>query len=217
MQVFKDHRDAMWVYSDYLVFDESGVPLPDFPRPTAHPEGSVFDHIVQGEISLPVMSVTIHRKVFEEAGGFNPALGYGADLDFWLKVSVRYPLVFVPKAESVLTEHAGRIVRRVSTRTKSLAWYSVLKSNASSKEFPPERRMQLRRSAIVLRGELATMCHEEAYRFLLAGQSKESRAALRLAISFRPSYWKNYVYYLFTLLPASVYAVTRALKQRVRT
>jgi glycosyltransferase involved in cell wall biosynthesis len=217
MKIFRDRRDIMWIYSDYLVFTEKGVPLPNFLRPTAHPEGWVFERIVHGGISLPVMAVTIHRKVFEETGGFNPTLYYGADVDFWLKVSVRYPIVYVPRADSVLTEHAERIVNNVPTYKKSLIWAHILNSLALSKELPPEKRMQLRRWAATHSEHIAGICHDEAYRLLLAGKLKESRVPLRLAMFRRPLYWKNYVYYLFSLLPPSVYTAARTLKQRARS
>lgn len=57
--------------------------------------------------------------------------------------------------------------------------------------------------------------HLKAYQHLLAGCHCEARKSLKRAILCHPLFMKNYLYWLFTYFPPSVYAVARRCKRLV--
>ncbi|UCF80057.1 MAG: glycosyltransferase [Acidobacteriota bacterium] len=57
--------------------------------------------------------------------------------------------------------------------------------------------------------------HEGAYCFLLSGRRAEARRFLCRSMRLRPFYLKNYLYWVFTCLPAGGYRALRNLKRRL--
>ena len=69
----------------------------------------VDDGFTEGEINyctvyaktlcMPLTSITvaIPRAVFDEAGGFKPHLKLGEDFDLWIRIALKYKVVFLNK------------------------------------------------------------------------------------------------------------------------
>ena len=209
----------MWVYSDYTIVSEEGQEDPNAFKSSFHPSGRVFEHLLletQG-FRLPVMTVTFQRGVFYEAGGFDARLRFAVDLDFWLRVAMRYPLVFTPGVGAAFVNHKGCISRAIPAGVRASSWCKVLDRHACSPALPEGQRKRLHREIKALRRRVLNIPLEEAYAHLTAGRGEEARTCLRHAIKQGPLRLKNYVYLLFAFLPHSTHAMARRLKRIVWT
>lgn len=72
---------------------------------------------------IPVLTGMVRRDAFESVGGFDESLRKGGeDYDFWLRLSVRWPALFVPGAVAVYRLHeTGSYVSNVEDWTANLA------------------------------------------------------------------------------------------------
>jgi glycosyltransferase involved in cell wall biosynthesis len=219
IKVFEQHPDAVWVYSDYTTVGEEGQQDPNAYKSSFHPSGWVFEHLLletQG-FRLPVTTVTFQREVFYELGGFDAKLHFAVDLDFWLRVAMRHPLVFTPEVGAAFFNHKGCMSRAMPAGMRASSWCKVLDRHASSPALPEDRRKRLQREIKALRRRVLNIPHEEAYGHLTAGRRAEARTCLWHAIRRFPLRLKNHVYLLFTFLPPSTYAMARRLKRIVWT
>jgi glycosyltransferase involved in cell wall biosynthesis len=214
MKVFEERPDVAWLYSDHLIFDGTGLSESNVSKPDFRPEGWVFEYLLleTNGFQLPIMAVTLRRQVFSEAGGFDEDLPYVEDLDFWLKVSKRHPIAYVPKAGVVWVDHDKRSSCTLPVR--AFPWCKVLEHHASSKEFPRRTRRRLLRQVAILRRRATPLLHAEVYEYLLRGQTRRAWACLCYAIRYHPFRLKNYLYIPFACLSPSVYAAARNLKKK---
>lgn len=74
-------------------------------------DGDIFDSLLMGGY-FPPHTVIVRREIFEQSGGFDPALGGHADLDLWLRLSgagVRAD--FLPEKLAYYRVHDGSMSR----------------------------------------------------------------------------------------------------------
>jgi hypothetical protein len=57
--------------------------------------------------------IVIPKSTFISAGGFNPALKYGEDLDLWVRVSLQYKVAYLNKSLSFSNQDADKSNRAV--------------------------------------------------------------------------------------------------------
>jgi glycosyltransferase involved in cell wall biosynthesis len=108
-------------YSDALLIDEDGAPLPGmfiarhhqppFPR---MPEGDVFAELLAGNF-IPGMTALIRRECFTEVGLFDETLAY-EDWDFWLRVAERHLFAYIPQPTACYRISAGSMVHTATLR-----------------------------------------------------------------------------------------------------
>lgn len=105
-------RDAGMVYGLASYFDgerERGVHGPKVPRV---PE-SIFELLLlQGNFIQP-STVLIRREICELLGGFDESETFRAveDYDLWLRVTKRYPALFIPRVITRYRRHDGNLSR----------------------------------------------------------------------------------------------------------
>ncbi len=89
--------DVAAVYSDAYLMDAKGANVKGlfigkhrkFAKP---PSGDIYRELLKGNY-IPVLSLLIKRRVFDELGGYDGELIYG-DYDMWLRIAAKYKIVF---------------------------------------------------------------------------------------------------------------------------
>ncbi|MCD6010495.1 MAG: glycosyltransferase [Flavipsychrobacter sp.] len=89
--------DVAAVYSDAYLIDVKGLNVKGqfiqrhrkFTKP---PSGDIYHELLKGNY-IPVLSLLIKRKVFDELGGYDGDLVYG-DYDMWLRIAAKYKILF---------------------------------------------------------------------------------------------------------------------------
>ncbi len=91
LAVFRDNSDVGLVYSGRRVVDEQGRLI--F---TVYPEaaGAVHRLLLQRNVIGVTSAVALRRKVFHDAGGFDPELPARQDYDLWIRAAGLAPVAF---------------------------------------------------------------------------------------------------------------------------
>ncbi|HOW55854.1 MAG TPA: glycosyltransferase family A protein [Syntrophorhabdaceae bacterium] len=66
--------------------------------------GHIFEHCLPLCIISP-SSAVIHRSVFDDVGSFDESLPVCEDYDMWLRITARYPVIFIEKP--MIIKHGG--------------------------------------------------------------------------------------------------------------
>lgn len=108
--------DVGVLYSDALLMDERGEPLPkgfiEIHRPFAQkPEGWIFDTLLQGNF-IPTMAALIRLSCVEAVGGIDESL-ITEDWDMWLRISRQFKFKYFPTPTAYY-----RMLRTSMTRTR---------------------------------------------------------------------------------------------------
>jgi hypothetical protein len=165
---------------------------------------------------LPTMTLTFRRHAFEEVSGFDETIPYAEDFDLWVRLALRYPIAYVPHTGSVLNDHKERFTYTIPNRIEQVI--RILEKRVLTKAFfreHPETYQKFRRHRTFLLRQESELCHEQAYLRMREQRPLEARALLKRSIRYRLFHLKNYVYWVFTWLPPSMYATVRALKRRL--
>jgi glycosyltransferase involved in cell wall biosynthesis len=92
-------EDVGAVYSDALMIDESGSPLPGrfiaTRRPGPPPEGRIFEVLLEGNF-IPAPGVMLRRSAIEATGPWDEGLPW-EDWDYWLRLTRRYRFAYTPE------------------------------------------------------------------------------------------------------------------------
>lgn len=65
---------------------------------------------------LTSISIVIHKKIFEKENGFNSQLKLGEDFDLWVKVALKYPVVFLNKQLSYYNQDVEQENRAIGMK-----------------------------------------------------------------------------------------------------
>jgi glycosyltransferase involved in cell wall biosynthesis len=205
IELAKHHPGAALIFSDiYRVKD--GLKTAFFS--SVNFQGPpTLEKLCEGDF-IPCLTVLLKRDVFMAAGGFDPSPEiWGADdWDLWLRVLRGHSAAFSSMPLAVHYRHDDNYSDTPQFRECEEA---VIRKHLRLLSDRPRCIATLRRRGCYRK-------HLKAYSYMLAGEHEKARPCLKDAIRYRPLYWKNYIYYLLSLLPPSVYTATRALKQRMR-
>ncbi|MCL2649326.1 MAG: glycosyltransferase [Phycisphaerales bacterium] len=94
--------------------DGSGNPLAvtnlERPSPGIYP--NLLDRLLQGN-AIQFAAIVVRRDVYQQVGGFDPALDYVADWDMWMRITARFPgreeggVWYEPQILAAYTQHPG--------------------------------------------------------------------------------------------------------------
>lgn len=77
-------------------------------------------------------SVIVRREVVDKIGGFNEGLRLVEDLDLWLRIARRYPIIWSPAVCLLRRRHANNLSR--DSEAMSLAYLDVLRRQQNDQE-----------------------------------------------------------------------------------
>jgi glycosyltransferase involved in cell wall biosynthesis len=180
------------------VIDERGLPVPDSIvgrgglglSDRIFPAGTLAAGMVEGN-PLRCSAVTIRRAAFEDAGGFDPALRYVLDWDFWLRVSRRWKVAWLARPTVRIRWHGASETHRFKVGIADLEESARMLEELFSvdlEEHPDAGR--LRRGAA---RRLARAFLNRAHDALHAGRPDLARQALRRGLNLAPSQVATFV------------------------
>jgi len=109
---FDTHPETNWLYGNCRYIDAAGQTLGDYPVKPYDYELLVKD--LQNYIPQP--AVFIRRSVFEVIGLLNEDLHYVMDLDYWLRIGLKFPAMYINTPLACLRLH--RDAKSVSSYNK---------------------------------------------------------------------------------------------------
>ena len=92
MRLFAGRPEVGLVYSNFVLMDREGNPLP---RGPIHMQRGWVSGALLIENFVPASSAVARRECFERYGGFDTKLRTGEDYDMWLRLSPHYQFDFV--------------------------------------------------------------------------------------------------------------------------
>ena len=126
VQVFDRHPETGVVHGDAVTVDAEGRAIGAF-RSGNRSRRALIDQLVRGTDTMVAASVMVHRRVFDEVGGYDAALAHFSDLDLWLRAARSFRFRHVPDGPLVLSRRYGR--DEEPTPEQLIELQGVLRSN----------------------------------------------------------------------------------------
>lgn len=95
MDWLEEHRALRACHSGYRLVAANRDPIVDCLCPSYRREEAL--RVMLGGHYIGGCTVTVHRSLFAELGGFDETLRLAQDLDMWLRIMVRYDLGAIPE------------------------------------------------------------------------------------------------------------------------
>lgn len=223
VQALREYPDAKLVFSDFVTFDDSGVLLSSACFP--HFKLWVDQHRVQGgrmaygqlywELMLGncigTCSVLAVKDALDEYNGFDEAFKTCEDLDLWLRVSTKYPVLYI---DEVLAEYRVRSTGLSgSLETRDMTWAvdraRVREKHLRNNLVPNHLRPQVEQ----LQGR---HCWQLGWACLNGGDRRKARAMFRAGLRYRSNDWRMWLYFGLTFFPSSMVELGKRAKSAFR-
>lgn len=212
------HPEAAFLFSDVYVMSIGGVAQSfAMTRFDGYPtlEGLCARNFI------PVLSCMVKREIFEAVGCFDESrqmIG-NDDHDLWLRILASHPCVCIPEPLAIYYYHGDNYYYTRKFQRAEIVFLHkqlrLLRNRPECRTALQYRLEHLRQKRSSPRFRMAYEAHEESYQHLLHGRFQNARKSSRRAISHQPLRVKNYLYWLFTYFPPSVYAAARRFKRKV--
>jgi hypothetical protein len=134
---------------------------------------------------LRCSAVSIRAAVHEALGGFNPALRYVVDWDFWLRAAAAWPLAWLAETTVDLRWHPASETHRFKTGTTDLE--ETLAVLASTLAWLSAKGLPTRPVASAAHRSLARAYLNRAYTSVRGGDGLLARRCLWRALTISPS------------------------------
>jgi hypothetical protein len=151
--------EAMMAAGTWQLIGEEGEPLPADP-PSQPPEA--FPALLESCFISTPAAVLYRRELFEQIGGFDPAVSASADYDLYLRTAARFPVRLHPHVIADYRRHGANMTR--DPELIMAAETTVLERQAPLVADDPELREALRRGV-----ERSRAYHGERLRLFAGG------------------------------------------------
>ncbi|SHH04327.1 glycosyltransferase family 2 protein [Flavobacterium johnsoniae] len=183
-----------------LVFKNGKNYIPKFKDTDAGFEGIISDFF---KTSLPYpiatsSSIAIPKYLFEETGYFKPSISSGQDVDMWIRIASKYPVVLSNKVTASYLHYIENSLSKTSILDKKLKDFNDYKeqeeSNPSLKKYLDVYRI------------------EYALQYKIVGENKKSKELLQNILKDNISFKTKIIY----LLPRHLLIFLLKLKRYLR-
>jgi glycosyltransferase involved in cell wall biosynthesis len=223
VQALQNFPAAKLVFSDYATFDHSGVILPSscFPhfklwldqhkiQGTSFALGQLYWELMLGNC-IGTCSVLAVKDTLDEYNGFDEAFKTCEDLDLWLRVSTKYPVLYI---DEVLAEYRVRPSGLSgSLQSRGITWgldrARVREKHLHNNLVPHDLRDKVEK----LQGK---HCWELGLACLHIGEHVKAREMFLTGVRYRPLDWVMWLYLALTVLPPSIIALGKRAKHAIR-
>lgn len=219
----KRFPDAALVFSDYAMFDHSGVILPSACWPHFKlwldeyrdaggdfAYGRLYWELMLGNC-IGTCTVLAVKDVLERFGRFDETFKTCEDLDLWLRVSTKCSFLYVDKVLAEYRVHSSGLSGSRDTRdmTWALDRARVREKHLRTNIVPEDLRSRVEQ----LQGK---DCWELGLACLDRGDRSLARTMFMTGLRYRPSDVRMWLYVGFTLLPNSFIAISKRMKRRIQ-
>ena len=200
--VHTDHED--WIVRDGAVVEVR----PD--HYDSHHIGYIFPEMfLRNEVSTP--TVLLRKVCLNKVGYFDENLLLFEDHDLWLRIARYYKIGYINKKLAVFRRHGDNITDSCS-RSKAAILRTQMLQNFTMNY--PEIIEEIGRRRVKLSFSESLFCY--AYECFDTGDFRNARKFMQKAISYCPTRWSCYLYYLATLFPQTTIRRLRKLKRAIQ-
>ncbi len=128
--------------------------------------GWIFKHCLP-LCAMSPSSILIHRSIFDDVGYFNPALPVCEDYDMWLRISAKYPVIYIEEPQIIkYGGHEDQLSKKYwgmdQYRIKALQDI-ISQHNLNSENEQAAKLMLLKKCLIFQNGALKRGKHDEVH------------------------------------------------------
>jgi glycosyltransferase involved in cell wall biosynthesis len=125
VRVLNEARTRSVVYCDYWRIDQQGKELPPSRWSTYRESGMIFGDVLADRFGIKT-AILLERKCFDEVGLFDESLPFAEDLDMILRLSAKFPFVFLDEKLYRYRIFAGNTRNRLPQSVLNSARASVI-------------------------------------------------------------------------------------------
>ena len=112
------HPDAGLIGTSYTMARQGRLPRPDPGRPGRIGRIDFLAAAAGGDPGFITSSCAIHRRVYEDLGGFGPSL-IAEDTEYWVRIALRWPMAASTRRTVVYLIETGGITDRIAHRPRA--------------------------------------------------------------------------------------------------
>ncbi len=179
VEAFERHPGAGLVYSQASLIDDTGrisnnsAPIG---KPLTDPLHSLSDLL--NENHIPTLTAIFKRECIDEVGYFDESFKAMADWDLWLRISARWPIIFVPEPLALYRVHDNNAGKSLFESGRVFRERLLLLRNAEKNASGNSRE--------VIRAKLSQTALRTTYGFCYRRQFAKARAYFLFALQLHP-------------------------------
>ncbi|MEZ0174967.1 MAG: glycosyltransferase [Candidatus Reddybacter sp.] len=153
---------------------------------------------------IPTGTVLVKRTALKQAGGFNPDIRFGEDLELWAKIACHHPITCLPERLMYRRQHGANATENTGPMLEDL-----VKVMGSIRHYGAE---QLKQQGTKPNTLVASALSDLGYWHFSQGDYKRARKVFTASLKEQPS--KRALFYATAcLLPHALIKQIKALKQ----
>ncbi len=117
------HPEVAMVFGHFAIIDRDdnilslGSPFPQF----------TLENYLALDFVIPQPSAFFRQEIVKTLGGFDLTVDYVADMEFWLRIALRYPVISIPECLSYVRVHSE--ARNTTSARFGKDWLKVIDRN----------------------------------------------------------------------------------------
>jgi len=199
VSALESHPDAGFAYTRVNLMDEAGNRKPRVKDRIIHREnhyGAEFENIVRWLNPIPHGAALVRKKCADEVGHYDPELTAGYDWEFWIRLSRKFPAVFINEHLMNYRVHEANITKRRAGRGERERGFIRLLDEVFGMEDLPESLLR-EKDMIYARAYLDIA---EGYRDIGEYDKMRRFAAKAFSLCKKPSLYLPYRRLMLSLL-----------------
>lgn len=204
VDALKNNEHLGFVFCNSLFCYEDGVEIPMLEDEA--PSGYIFPKLFMHNF-ISTNTILIKRECLEKVGTFKDMV-HAEDYDLWLRLARIYDGIYLDEILAKTKFHSSNISASNSWFHNQEATLSVLLSTI---DLYPTATNEIGKPAV--RERIYPFLKKFSYHYFDTLDLPTSRSYYKLAIKYSPQDWRNYGYYLATLLPPALVTNMRQLKR----
>jgi glycosyltransferase involved in cell wall biosynthesis len=207
------HPEYAFVYSDMSTFDENGMidASVKVRFNITFATGNIFRPLFR-ETLFGSGTVVFRKTCVNEVGFFDEKFLVGSDYEMWLRISRSFQVGVVDRPLLLYRQHSGMSTRGLGRAMRDGTPWEVIVLNKIL-ELYPQAAQELGKS--VIRQRLSKPYAGLAHTRLQLQDHKNARILFRKALSYWPSNWHYWFFYLVTFLPPAQMQTLRGVYRKL--
>lgn len=224
MKAFEKYRDAALIFTSYDELDENGVILGRFWKDILEKwwesykipgseiaYGPIYKELLVGGNCMHTSSIIVKKEAIIEAGGFDEKLKTCEDYDLWMRITTKYPVIFV---NHILCGYRVRSEGLSGNRiVRGLRWahdrIRVIEKHLQEGLIPSNYQKMAKKI-------LAQQCWYAGWNYFNRDSFDEARSYFLKGLTYNVFYPRLWIYFASTFLRLSAVRTIRKLYRFVR-